>query len=97
MTKKEKLYYLIEHYMLGDYDTQTYANELSDIVCHSDVEEQENQLTSEECTLFRDIEKIASRVSCFKSDFEKYPGVYFTEIDIRKKTIEVCKKLNIKY
>lgn len=96
MTLKEQLYYLIEHYMLGDYDTQTYSDEFSHLYCHSDIDEIE-QLNEQEQMLFSEIETIASRVSCYKDDIMKHPGVYFTECDIRRKTIEVCKKLNIKY
>ena len=92
MTLREQLYYLIEHYMLGDYDTQTYSDEFSEIYCHSDISDIE-QLPSEEQKLFAEIEVIASRVSCYREDLMSSPGVYFTECDIRKKTIEVCKKL----
>ena len=94
MTKKEKLYYLIEHYMLGEYDTQTYADEFSGIYW---IEDEDDSVSEIEEHLFREIGEIASRVSCFKSDLTSSPGVYFTEIDIRRKTIEVCQKLNIKY
>jgi hypothetical protein len=97
MTVKEQLYYLIEHYMLGDYDTQTYSDQFADIFFLSDVDTKESQLTEEEYGLFREVADIAKRVSCYQEDMMKHPGVYFTECDIRRKTIEVCKKLNIKY
>lgn len=94
MTIKEELYYLIEHYMLGDYDTQTYSDEFAGIYWG---ESEDDSIMDNEESLFREIGEIASRVSCYKDDIERNPGVYFTECDIRRKTIEVCKKLNIKY
>ena len=96
MTTKQQLYYLIEHYMLGDYDTQTYSDEFSTIYSRADYDEMED-CTEEEKKLFAEIENIAKRVSCYKDDLHRNPGIYFTECDIRKKTIEVCHKLNIKY
>ena len=96
MTLKRKLYYLIEQYMIGEYDTQTYSDEFATIYCHANPDEA-NELTEEEERLFGEIANIAKRVSCYREDLQKHPGVYFTECDVRKKTIEVCKKLNIKY
>jgi hypothetical protein len=97
MNIKEKLYYLIIHYMLGEYDAQTYSDEFSNIFCHCDLAEIEKYLTKNEQELFGEIERIASRVSCIEDDIIKNPGVYFTEKDIKEKTMEVCEKLNIKY
>lgn len=97
MTQKQQLYYLIEHYMLGDYDTQTFSDEFSLIYSRVDAKDEEVLFSAEERCLFRELSDIAERVSCYREDLQKHPGVYFTECDVRKKTIEVCNKLNIKY
>ena len=83
--------------MLGDYDTQTFSDEFSLIYFRVDAKDEETLFSTEERLLFKELSDIAERVSCYREDLRKYPGVYFTECDVRRKTIEVCKKLNIKY
>ena len=97
MTQREQLYYLIEHYMLGDYDTHTFSDEFSLIYSRVDAKDEETLFSTEERRLFKEFSNIAERVSCYREDLQKHPGVYFTECDVRRKTIEVCKKLSIKY
>lgn len=91
---KTTLYQLIEHYMLGEYDTQTYSDKFTEIYQNVITK---NDFSSEENILFEELYNIAKKVSCYLDDLQRFPGKFASECEIRKKTIEVCKKLNIKY
>ncbi len=95
MNMRQQLYYLIKQYMLGKYDTQTFADQFGLIYFHAD---DYTELSDIEDREFMELATIADRTSCYVEDLKNSPpNVYFTADDLRKKTVEVCKKLNIKY
>lgn len=94
MTTKEQLYYLLEHYMIGDYDTHIFADEFSYIFRMASSDELIG-IFKENYQSVKELAHIASWTSCYKSDYQDKH--FFKEYDVRKKTIEVCKKLGIEY
>lgn len=87
---------LIKYYMLGYLDTQTYSDRFA-LIYSKATQVELSHLSEEESKLFEELYNIAKKVSCFLEDLQRYPGKYSTECDVRKKTIEVCKKLHINY
>ena len=81
MTIKEQLYYLLEKYHDGEYDTKTFADQFDYIYAHGS---DEANFIQEEHELFYGVFRIVGRHSPFKDDHEKYPGVYYTDEDVRK-------------
>ena len=77
---------MIEKYHFGEYDTNTFADEFDMIYCH---EGNEADLLKEEDNLFAELSKIAGRYSPFEEDHQKYPGVYYTDEDVKTKAEEV--------
>ena len=86
MTVKEQLYYLIEKYHVGEYDTMTFADQFDIIYAH---QSDEANLEQEEHELFYDLFRIVGRYSPFEEDHQKYPGVYYTDEDVKTKAEEV--------
>lgn len=94
MTTKEQLYYLLEHYMIGDYDTHIFTDQFSDIFDMASSDEL-IEIFKENYQLVHELAHIANWTSCYRSDYQDKH--FFKEYDVRKKTIEVCKKLGIEY
>ena len=86
MTIKEQLYYLIEKYHSGEYDTKTFAEQFEIIYC---LEGNEAGLSNKEYKLFSELSKITGRYSSFEEDQKSYPGVYYTDEDVKTKAEEI--------
>ena len=89
MDAKEQLYYLLEHYVTGNYTTDVFTDEFSRIY---DLEMDYSLLSSTEYKLMRELSAITGRFSPFEGDI-KISNAYFNEEDIKKKAKEVFFKL----
>jgi hypothetical protein len=89
MDSKEKLYYLIDLYIQGKYDTKTFCELFSDTY---NLETDYNSLNSNEKVLFRGLSKMTGRFSPFEDDLKNY-NCYYNEQQIKSKVEEVINKL----
>jgi len=79
MTKKEQLYYLLNAYLKKEYDVKTFCKAFEDTF-YPDTPSDE--LTPKEYEIFEKLGEKVVRFSPFEEDLKKYPGVYFSGIDI---------------
>ena len=89
-TDKRRAYWLIDKYLNKYIDTLTFKDEYYH--CYFPIMEKGSLLDIEE-TVFSELLEISERFSEFESDHLKYPGLYYTEEEVRQKAIEVKKKL----
>ncbi|BCJ93588.1 hypothetical protein acsn021_11570 [Anaerocolumna cellulosilytica] len=89
MTVRNKLYYLIEHYLLGDYDTETFCEEFTDSINL----ELDDTVNNFKLRLFKELSEITCRFSPYEEEL-KLGNVYFNENQVRSKVIEINAKLS---
>lgn len=77
-------------YLSGKIDESAFCDEF--YYCY-DLEVEYDTLTKEEQQAFSELAIIASRFSRFEEEHKKYPGVYYTREEVRKKIIETKEKL----
>lgn len=92
MNIKEQLYYLIREYLKENYTTNIFCEQFTNIYCQ---ERHRANLSKLEDMEFDNLNDVTSRYSEFDEDIKMYPGVYFTDEDVRKKVEEVYKKLQV--
>lgn len=90
-TDKRRIYWLINLYLSGKISPWDFCNEYYG--CY-DLEIDRDTLTSLEIKAFSELSVVAGRFSNFQEDIEKYPGVYFTEEQLRQKVIETKELLS---
>ena len=89
LNPKEQLMYLLEHYYIGNYDTETFADEFHRIY-HFEVDDKD--LSAKEKNALSELSTIVARFSPFEEDL-KIPNMYFSEKDVKEKATEVYLKL----
>ena len=91
MNPKEKLFYLIREYNIGNYETEIFCDEYTQIF---NVELDYDTLSEAEYDLLEGLSEFTARFSPFGEDL-KIPNVYYDEKQVRAKASEVATKLNI--
>ena len=86
MTSRQKLYYLLKHYLKGEYRTEDFANQFGIIY---GIETDYDSLTEDEHRLFHELCRTADRFSPYKEGFESCPNFFTTESDVKQKASEV--------
>lgn len=86
---KRRLYWLLDQLLEKKIDASTFCDEFY----YSYDLELQDELTTKEENNFKQLAAIVSRFSEFEEDITKYPGVYFTEDQLREKAGEVKKSL----
>ena len=90
MTQKEQLYYLIKEYNNGNYQTDTFCDEFTRILCL----EKDGSLSSTEETIFRKSDEVFARFSPYEEDVKS--GYLFGEDRIQKEFYKMLDMLKIK-
>lgn len=91
MTKREELYYLLKFYKKGEYDIETFCDELTRILYYESGAI--NELQGGERDSFEALGNIAIRFSPYKNDHKMAPGAYSSEEEVHKAIEVACKKL----
>jgi len=81
MTTREKLYYLLMHYQMGNYSTSAFSDQFTELV---DRELSPSDCSEEECRIFRALERYTCRFSPFPEDHEQCPRAFYTEAEIEE-------------
>ena len=85
-TDKRRLYWLIDQYLENNINAEIFHNEY--YYCFS-LELDYRQLTPLEERAFADLSKITGRFTHFEEDLINYPGVYYSETELKAKVKEV--------
>jgi hypothetical protein len=88
MTPREKLYYLINHYLAGEYNTKDFANQFS-VIFNT---ERDESLSEEEEEVLEELAIVTNRFSPFEKDLAIHKA-FFNEQQVRDKTQEIANKL----
>ena len=91
MSGKEKLYYLIKHVKLGDYDINTFSDLFTNVY---NLEVDKSQLNEKENVVFAELEKHTCRFSPFIEDL-KIPNAFYDENTIKKQVDIAIAKLGL--
>lgn len=89
MTSKEKLYYLLEHVIIGDYDIATFANMYTNII---NLELNLSEFTELELNVFTELNKYTCRFSPYVEDL-KLNNVFYDEKTLRQQINIAMEKL----
>lgn len=92
MNIKEQLYYLIREYLKENYTTTIFCEQFTNIYCQ---ERHKANFSKLEDVEFDSLNDVTSRYSEFDDDIKMYPGVYFSDKDVRKKVEEVNENLQV--
>ena len=76
---KNKLYWLIDQYLLQNINAWDFCREYH--ACY-DLELDLSTLTDKEYPLFSELSTVAGRFSPYQNDHATYPGVYYTEAEL---------------
>ena len=87
---KHRLYQIIQQYLSKKIDASTFCDEF---YYSYDLELDCDTLTSDENQAFDELSNITSRFSNFEEDHKKYPGVFYTELELKKKIVETKNRL----
>lgn len=87
---KRRLYQLMDMFLAKQLSASVFCDEF---YYSYDLEIDYDTLTPEEYTAFSELKKVSGRFSQFDEDFEKYPGVYYNEAELKQKIIETKEKL----
>jgi len=79
---KRRIYQLLDMYLSGRINESTFCHEF---YCSYDLELDFDTLTEEEDKAFYELSEITSRFSEFQKDIEKYPDVYHTKEEVKRK------------
>jgi hypothetical protein len=93
MTIREQILFAIQLYCRGEYETATFCDVIGGLYYFEPSGYRYFQ--GEEKALLDQLLAITERFSPYGDDFIKYPNVYHTEEDVKNKTMEVAKKLNL--
>lgn len=89
MESREKLYYLLDQYVKGNYNTEIFSDMFT---ITYDIEIDYTTLNSEEKTLFEELSRLTARFSSSESDIA-IPNVYVSEKEIRVSAQKVYNQL----
>lgn len=89
MNSKEKLYYLLDKYIKGEYSTNSFCDEFTTVY---DIEIDYDTLNEIEKICFSKLCEITARYSPYEEDL-KIPNVYANDNEVRNKAISVYNKL----
>jgi hypothetical protein len=89
-TDKRWIYQLIDMYLDKKINESTFCHEF---YCSYDLELDYDTLTEDEYKAFYELSEIAIRFSEFEEDIKKYPGIYYTKEELKKKITETREKL----
>ncbi len=89
---KRRLYQLMDLFLEEQITASFFCNEF---YYSYDLEIDNETLSKVEQLAFSDLSSVSSRFSQFNEDFEKYPGVYYNETQLRKKIIETRERLRL--
>lgn len=92
MNDREKLWYLINEYTKGNYNSRTFANEFSRIY---DLEVDYDMIPDLENKWFYELSEMTGRFSDNKEEL-LIPNVYCSEEEIRKFISLMLKEINTK-
>jgi len=87
---KQRLYWLIEQYLLGEINETTFCDEF---YYSYDLEVDRNTLNDMERIVFAELSGVSSRFSEYKEDHELDPNAFSTKEELRQKIIETKEKL----
>ena len=88
MNPREKIIYLLKHYYMGEYDTNTFVDEFFRIY---NFETKEYMFSKEENIALKELSEFVDRFSQFECDL-KFPNMFFNEDQVNKKANEVYLK-----
>lgn len=90
-SKKDKrtLYSLIDEYIKGQIDSLTFESEY--IECYNI--ELDEQLSDLEEKVFSQLNDVVSRFSPFEKDLKNYPGVYYSEAEMKVAVLKAKEEL----
>ena len=83
---KRRLYWLMEQYLLNKISARVFCDEF--YYCY-DLELNADTLTPQELKIFRAVSIVANRFCEYEEELEKYPGVYFSEKQLKQKVLKV--------
>lgn len=87
---KRRLYQLMDLFLKKQITAPVFCDEF---YYSYDLEIDIETLSKEEQLAFSELSQVSSRFSQFKEDFEKYPGVYNNEDELKQKIIETKETL----
>jgi hypothetical protein len=90
MTQNQKLYYLLNKYLTGEYDTNTFCDLFSDTFNL----ELDNSISILEEQIFEELMRVTSRFSPFEEDL-RIPNAFYNEHEVKSKAEEILNKLNL--
>jgi hypothetical protein len=82
---RRRLYWLIDQYLgekISAWDFTSAYHEIYNIDLDKDILSQQEHIT------FGELNKIAGRFSDVEEDLKSYPGVYFSEADLRAEVLQ---------
>lgn len=87
---KQRLYWLIDEYLLGKIDEPTFCDEF---YYSYDLEIKNGMLNDVERGAFFELSEVAARFSQYEEDHKLDPHAFATANELRKKIIETKEKL----
>ena len=87
---KQRLYWLIDQYLLGKIDESTFCDEF---YYSYDLEINNDILSESEQQVFSDLSKVSSRFSQYEEDHKLDAKAFSSAKDLREKIIETKEKL----
>ena len=91
MNAKEKIYYLIREFKKGNYDINTFCDEITNVY---NLELKSEDLNELEKKHLSELIIFTSRYSPYENDL-KIPNAFFSDSQVRRKVDEIIEKLNI--
>lgn len=89
-TKKEYLYLIIKMYLAGRITATVFCDEFHESY---DIEVVPDSLSPTERQSFEELGHVAGRFSKFKEDHSEFPGVYYTESELRDAVLHAKEQL----
>ena len=80
-----QLYYVLEEYIAGNYDTVTFCYTFFNLFYP---DRPKDKLTESEFVQFEKLAKATSRFSPYDEDFKNYPNAYISAKEIEKIAME---------
>lgn len=87
---KRYLYWIIEEYLENHISSRVFCDSFYEAY---DLELNSRDLSSIELKVFSQLGTIANRFSEFQEDIDQYPGVYFSEVELKEAIMSAKKKL----
>ena len=91
MNKKQQLYYLIQKYLNGEYDTKTFCSEYYNVYVHMD--DKSDIFSNNEEKVFRNLLDVVGRFSEFEEEIINNPNMFYSEEEIYKCALDSNIKL----